>query len=158
MCSCVWLNVWFMIRFDFFRLSFISMSKRTLTLNNYFSSSTGSGSTAHTNESRSQSNLIADPGQRKPIASYDPAIRNQLKRAYVIWPRHQARCHKLQVKLHPLKFHLHRHQPKSSMDRLHVVVQRSYNKRSTRYFVIFILILMGIIYYLCVVPWLYSGI
>ena len=31
---------------------------------------------------------------------------------------------------------------KSLMDRLHVVVQRSYNKRSTRYFVRFILTLM----------------
>ena len=34
------------------------------------------------------------------------------------------------------------------MDRLHVVVQRSYNKRSTRYFVRFILTLIRIIYYL----------
>jgi len=56
----------------------------------------------------------------------------------VIWPCHQPKCHKLQVKPHSLKFHLHRHQLKSSMDRLHVVVQRSYNKRSTRYFVRFI--------------------
>jgi hypothetical protein len=72
------------------------MSKRPLTLNNYFSSSSGSGSTPHTNESTSQakpkksreefshSNLIADPGQRKPIASYEPAIRDQLKRAYAL--------------------------------------------------------------------------
>jgi hypothetical protein len=68
------------------------MSKRTL--NNYFSSSSGSGSTLHTNESTSQpkkpreefshSNLIADPAQRKPIDSYDPAIRDQLKRAYAL--------------------------------------------------------------------------
>ena len=44
------------------------------------------------------------------------------------------------------------------MDRLHVVMQRSYNKRSTRYFVRFILILMRIIYYLSVLPLLYLGI
>ncbi|CAD6336792.1 unnamed protein product [Miscanthus lutarioriparius] len=71
-----------------------SMSKRTLM--NYYSSASGSGSgsTPHTNESTSQpkklreefshSNLIADPTQRKPIDSYDPAIRDQLKRAYAL--------------------------------------------------------------------------
>jgi hypothetical protein len=68
------------------------MSKRTL--NNYFSSSSGSGSTPHTDESTSQpkklreefshSNLIVDPAQRKPIDSYDPAIRDQIKRAYAL--------------------------------------------------------------------------
>ena len=70
------------------------MSKRTLM--NYYSSASGSGSgsTPHTNESTSQpkklreefshSNLIADPAQRKPIDSYDPAIRDQLKRAYAL--------------------------------------------------------------------------
>jgi len=73
------------------------MSKRTLM--NYYSSSSGgdSGSTAvtpHTNNERtiqpkkpreefSHSNLTADHGQCKPIASYEPAIRDQLKRAYV---------------------------------------------------------------------------
>ena len=56
--------------------------------------SPSSGSTPHTNESTSQpkklreefshSNLIADPAQRKPIDSYDPAIRDQLKRAYAL--------------------------------------------------------------------------
>jgi hypothetical protein len=63
---------------------------------NYYSSASGSGSgsTPHTNESTSQpkklreefshSNLIADPAQRKPIDSYDPAIRDQLKRAYAL--------------------------------------------------------------------------
>ncbi|CAN6348202.1 unnamed protein product [Urochloa humidicola] len=76
------------------------MSKRPVTLNDYFSSSSGSGSTPHTNEGTSlviaepipkkpreefcHSNLIADPGQRKPIASYEPAIRDQLKRAYAL--------------------------------------------------------------------------
>jgi len=68
------------------------MSKRTLR--NYYSSSSGSGSTAHTNESTNQpkkpreefshSNLIADPGKRKPIDSYEPEIRDQVKRAYAL--------------------------------------------------------------------------
>lgn len=64
----------------------------------------------------------------------------------MIWPRYQARCYNLQIKLHQLKSHLHRHQPKSLMDRLHVVEQRSYNKRWTRYFVRIILTSMRIIY------------
>ena len=73
------------------------MSKRTLI--NYYSSSSqagssGNSSTPRTNESTNQpkkpreefshSNLIADPAQRKPIDSYDPAIRDQLKRAYAL--------------------------------------------------------------------------
>jgi hypothetical protein len=68
----------------------VSMSKRTLR--NYFS--TSSSSTPHTNESTSQpkkpraefshSNLIADPGNRKPIDSYEPEIRDQVKRAYAL--------------------------------------------------------------------------
>ena len=72
------------------------MSKRTLM--NYYSSSSGGdiGSTVvtpHTNERTiqpkkpreefSHSNLTAHRGQCKPIASYEPAIRDQLKRAYV---------------------------------------------------------------------------
>jgi hypothetical protein len=66
------------------------MSKRTLC--NYFS--TSSSSTPHTHESTSQpkksrtefshSNLIADPGNRKPIDSYKPEIRDQVKRAYAL--------------------------------------------------------------------------
>jgi len=63
---------------------------------NCYSSASGSGcgSTPHTNERTSQpkklreefshSNLIADPAQRKPVDSYDPAIRDQLKRAYAL--------------------------------------------------------------------------
>jgi len=68
------------------------MSKRTLR--NYYSSSSGSGSTAHTNESTNQpkkpreefshSNLIADPRKRKLIDSYEPEIRDQVKRAYAL--------------------------------------------------------------------------
>jgi hypothetical protein len=68
------------------------MSKRTLR--NYYSSSSGSGSTPHTNESTTQpkkpreefshSNLIADPAKRKPIDSYAPEIRDQVKRAYAL--------------------------------------------------------------------------
>jgi len=78
------------------------MSKRTLI--NYYSSSSqagssGNSSTPRTNESTNQpkkpreefshSNLIADPGQRKPIDCYEPAIRDQLKRAYVLSGRTQ---------------------------------------------------------------------
>ena len=65
-------------------------SKRTLR--NYFSSSSGSGPS--TNESTtqpkkpraefSQSNMIADPGNRKPIDDYEPEIRDQVKRAYAL--------------------------------------------------------------------------
>lgn len=68
------------------------MSKRTL--HNYFENSRASGSTPHTNESTSQpkkpraefnhSILIADPGNRKPIDSYESEIRDQLKRAYAL--------------------------------------------------------------------------
>ena len=66
------------------------ISKRTLL--EYFSSS--SGSTQPTNESASQPkkprvefsqlNMIADPGNRKPIDAYEPAIRDQVKRAYAL--------------------------------------------------------------------------
>ena len=65
-------------------------SKRTLR--NYFSSSSGSGPS--TNESTtqpkkprvefSQSNMIADPRNRKPIDDYEPEIRDQVKRAYAL--------------------------------------------------------------------------
>jgi hypothetical protein len=68
------------------------MPKRTL--HNYFENSRASGSTPHTNESTSQpkkpraefnhSILIADPGNRKPIDSYESEIRDQLKRAYAL--------------------------------------------------------------------------
>ena len=72
------------------------MTKRTLR--NYFSSSSGSGpspSTPHTsNESTtqpkkprvefSQSNMIADPRNRKPIDDYEPEIRDQVKRTYAL--------------------------------------------------------------------------
>ena len=85
-------------------MSDFRMTKRTLR--NYFSSSSGSGSgpspsTPHTsNEQRagnesttqpkkprvefSQSNMIADPGNRKPIDDYEPEIRDQVKRAYAL--------------------------------------------------------------------------
>ncbi|KAG2630629.1 hypothetical protein PVAP13_3KG538480 [Panicum virgatum] len=66
------------------------MSKRTI--HTYFSSS--SASTPHTNEGTSQSkkpraefsqsDLIGDPGKRKPIDDYQPKIRDQLKRAYAL--------------------------------------------------------------------------
>ncbi|KAG2630344.1 hypothetical protein PVAP13_3KG475101 [Panicum virgatum] len=66
------------------------MSKRTLQ--SYFSSS--SASTPHTNESTSEpkksrvelshSDLIGDPGKRKPIDDYQPEIRDQVKRAYAL--------------------------------------------------------------------------
>ena len=66
------------------------MSKRII--HTYFSSS--SSSTPHTNESTSQpkksraefrhSNLIGDPGKRKPIDDYQPEIRDQVKRAYAL--------------------------------------------------------------------------
>ena len=64
------------------------MSKRTIQ--SYFSSS--SASTPHTNESTSEpkksraefshSDLIGDPGKRKPIDDYQPEIRDQVRRAY----------------------------------------------------------------------------
>ena len=66
------------------------MSKRTIQ--SYFSSS--SASTPHTNESTSEpkksrvefshSDLIGDPGKRKPIDDYQPEIRDQVKRAYAL--------------------------------------------------------------------------
>jgi hypothetical protein len=71
-----------------------SMSKRTLF--NYFpSSGTGFGSsTPHANEGTSQpkkprvefshSIITADPGNRKPIDSYESEIRDQVKRAYAL--------------------------------------------------------------------------
>jgi len=71
-------------------MSDFRMMKRTLR--NYFSSSSGSGPS--TNESTtqpkkpraefSQSNMIADPGNRKPIDDYEPEIRDQVKRAYAL--------------------------------------------------------------------------
>jgi hypothetical protein len=74
-------------------MSDLRMSKRIL--HNYFSSSSGSGpSTPRTNESTSQRkkpraefsqlNMIADPGNRKPIDDYEPKLRDQVKRAYVL--------------------------------------------------------------------------
>jgi hypothetical protein len=74
-------------------MSDFGMAKRTLC--NYFSSSSGSGpSTPHTNESTtqakkpraefSQSNMITDPGNHKPIDDYEPEIRDQVKRAYAL--------------------------------------------------------------------------
>jgi hypothetical protein len=71
--------------FKFGMLDF-RVSKRTLY--NYFSNSSGSGpSTPHTNESTtqvkkprakfSQSNMIADLGNRKPIDDYEPKIRDK---------------------------------------------------------------------------------
>jgi hypothetical protein len=74
-------------------MSDLRMSKRTQ--HNYFSSSSGSGpSTPYTNESTSQpkkpraefsqSNMIADPENRKPIDDYEPEIRDQVKRAYAL--------------------------------------------------------------------------
>jgi len=66
------------------------MSKRTI--HTYFSSS--SASTPHTNEGTSQpkkpraefsqSDLIGDPGKRKPIDDDQPEIRDQVKRAYAL--------------------------------------------------------------------------
>ena len=66
------------------------MSKRTIQ--SYFSCS--SASTPHTNESTSEpkksraefshSDLIGDPGKRKPIDDYQPEIRDQVRRAYAL--------------------------------------------------------------------------
>jgi hypothetical protein len=78
--------------FDF-NFQIVSMSKRTLF--NYFSSGSGSGSSSpHANEGTSQpkkprvefthSIITADPGNRKPIDSYESEIRDQLRRAYVL--------------------------------------------------------------------------
>jgi len=74
-----------------FNFQIFSMSSKR-TLRNYFSSSSGSGPS--TNESTtqpkkpraefSQSNMIADPGNRKPIDDYEPEIRDQVKRAYAL--------------------------------------------------------------------------
>jgi hypothetical protein len=68
------------------------MLKRTLF--DYFSSGSGSGSsTPHANEGTSQNKprvefthsiITADPGNRKPIDSYESKIRDQLRRAYVL--------------------------------------------------------------------------
>ena len=73
-------------------MSDFKMSKRTL--HSYFSSSSCSGSTPHANESTSQpkklraefsqSNVIGDPGKRKPIDDYEPKIRDQVMRAYAL--------------------------------------------------------------------------
>jgi hypothetical protein len=75
-----------------FHFQIFSMSSKR-TLHNYFSSGSGS-STPHTNESTtqpkkpraefSQSNMIADPGKRKPIDDYEYEIRDKVKRAYAL--------------------------------------------------------------------------
>jgi hypothetical protein len=78
--------------FDF-NFQIVSMSKRTLF--NYFSSGSGYvSSTPHANEGTSQpkkprvefthSIITVDPGNRKPIDSYESEIRDQLRRAYVL--------------------------------------------------------------------------
>jgi hypothetical protein len=50
----------------------------------------------------------------------------------LIQPRHRATFYNLQVKLHQLKSHLHQHKHKPLMDRLHIVEQKTYNKRFTK--------------------------
>jgi hypothetical protein len=67
------------------------MSKRTL--HTYFSGSS-STSTSDTNDSTnqpiqrrvefSQSDVVGDPGNRKPIEEYPPEIRDQVRRAYAL--------------------------------------------------------------------------
>jgi hypothetical protein len=74
-----------------FNFQIFSMSKSTLF--NYFLSGSGS-STPHANEGTSQTKklrvdfshsiIAADPGNRKPINSYESEIRDQLNRAYAL--------------------------------------------------------------------------
>jgi hypothetical protein len=75
----------------------------------------------------------------------------------LIQPCHRATFYNLQVKLHQLKSHLHLHKHKPLMDRLHVVEQKTYNKRCTCYFMRFILTFMRIIYNLSRAHYYCSG-
>ena len=91
------MNTELILKFDYdlnYRLRLFKMSKRTLRT--YFPSTSGTGTSATpgTNDSTnqpkirrvefSQSNVVGDPGNRKPIEEYAHEIRDQVRRAYAL--------------------------------------------------------------------------
>jgi len=91
------MNTELILKFDYdlnCKLRMFKMSKRTLRT--YFPSTSGTGTsaTSGTNDSTnqpkirrvefSQSNVVGDPGNRKPIEEYAHEIRDQVRRAYAL--------------------------------------------------------------------------